>query len=326
MQFTFLGTSSGTPTRSRNVSGIVLNLENRKEWFLVDCGEGTQHQLLRTSYSLHHLTAIFITHVHGDHCYGLPGLLASASLQGRKAKLPLIAPKKIQTLINAVIESSELFLGFELEFIDIKAMESPWVGSGVVVDTFVLSHRTPSYAFRFTEQNIKRKLRIEKLQAENIEPVPIWGKLQNGEDVKLSSGRILKSEDYMVAGRHPGRIIIAGDNDTPHLLKTASIDTDVLVHEATYSNELSRTIGVDHQHSSAASVAQFAESVKIPNLVLTHFSARYQNDRDKSPSISQLEKEARNHFNGNLFLANDFDQFMLNQKGDLSEIRLIPAD
>jgi ribonuclease Z len=90
MEFTFLGTSSGTPTKSRNVSGLALSAKMSKPWYLVDCGEGTQHQILRTRYYLNNLKVIFITHIHGDHCYGLPGILAGASMAGRTAPLTII--------------------------------------------------------------------------------------------------------------------------------------------------------------------------------------------------------------------------------------------
>ena len=318
MQFMFLGTASGTPTKSRNVSGIALKKENRKEWFLIDCGEGTQHQLLRTPYSLHHLSAILITHVHGDHCFGLPGLLASAALNGRKERLSIIAPENIQQLIMAVVKHCELYLSFELEFIDVSTMKTPWVSNGIMIDPFTLSHRTPSFAFRFTEQPAQKRLLHEKLKREGVAPGPTWGKLQRGEDVILDGGKILKGNDYLEWNDKPGRIIVAGDNDTPQLLQEACSDCDVLIHEATYTEELAKKIGVSHQHSSAARVAQFAESVQLPSLVLTHFSARYQEKQGHSPSLDDLKNEAKTYYQGNLFLANDLEQFTLDRKGVLS--------
>lgn len=121
MDLIFLGTSSGTPTKQRNVTGLALAADSGKAWYLVDCGEATQHQLLHTPLSLNGLRAIFITHVHGDHCYGLPGLLASAAMAGRKDPLPIVAPKGIEAWIRATLELTAVFLPFALEFIPWKA-------------------------------------------------------------------------------------------------------------------------------------------------------------------------------------------------------------
>ena len=107
MQLTFLGTSSGTPTRTRNVSGVALSIDERRDWYLIDCGEGTQHQILRTPLSLLSLRTILITHMHGDHCYGLPGLLASAELAGRTEPLTLIGPASLKPYIEVMQQHAE---------------------------------------------------------------------------------------------------------------------------------------------------------------------------------------------------------------------------
>ena len=120
MEFTFLGTSAGTPTRSRNVTGLALCLSGPKPWYLVDCGEGTQHQVMRTRYSVMQLRAIFITHIHGDHIFGLPGLLTSASMLGRTEPLDIIAPPQVRRFIDAVIENSDSSLSYPLNFINSK--------------------------------------------------------------------------------------------------------------------------------------------------------------------------------------------------------------
>ncbi|PPK50622.1 ribonuclease Z [Marinobacter persicus] len=320
MEFTFLGSSAGTPTRSRNVSALALGPNGPKPWYLVDCGEGTQHQLLRSRYSVMQLKAIFITHIHGDHTFGLPGLLTSASMLGREEPLDVIAPPQVQTFIRAAIENSDSSLSFDLNFINSEATEFHWEDRYFSVSTVPLSHRVPCHAFVFTERNIERQLQQEKLQADGIEPGPEWGELQKGKDVLLPDGRLLKADDYTQIARDPRRIIVAGDNDTPERLTDACQDAHVLIHEATYTQEVSERVGPWPQHSSAEQVARFARQVQLPNLVLTHFSSRYQSGPGGTPHINQLAAEALQYYKGQLFLAKDFDTYRLEKDFSLHRL------
>ena len=318
MEMIFLGTSSGTPTKDRNVSGVSIKMTGSKSWYLVDCGEGTQHQILRTNLSLKKLDSIFITHAHGDHCYGLPGLLASAAMAGRTDALKIIAPQAIKEFIEVVAKSTELRLSYEVDFIEIESLSERFSTEDFLIDVIEVSHRVPSYAFSFIERNIDKKLNTEKLLEEGIESGPIWGKLQSGADVTLDDGEILHYEDYLLPGRKPRMVIVCGDNDNPYLLKEYAEQANVLVHEATYTEEVAQKVGKYPQHSSAKIVAQFAESIALKNLVLTHFSPRYSDGIDRvGGSLSEIEAEARKYFSGNLVLANDFDIFRMNKNGDL---------
>ena len=120
MEVIFLGTSSGVPTKHRNVTAIAVKMLKSKSWYLVDCGEGTQHQILHTNLSLNNLQAIFITHVHGDHCYGLPGLLASAAMSGRTNSLTIIGPGNIREFIENTQKTTQMRLSFNINFIDVE--------------------------------------------------------------------------------------------------------------------------------------------------------------------------------------------------------------
>lgn len=320
MEFTFLGTSAGTPTKARNVTALALRHGGPKSWYLIDCGEGTQHQILHTRYSLIQLQAIFITHVHGDHSFGLPGLLASASMAGRTEPLPIIAPTRLRPFIETAMKQTDSNLGFELQFIDSESEGFQWQDHAFEVTTAALSHRVPCRAFIFTERNLDRQLLTDKLRADAIEPGPVWGQLQRGQDVKLENGKMLCSDDYVTAPRRPRRIVVAGDNDTPELLSTVCQEAQVLIHEATYTREVSERVGPAPQHSSAAQVASFAETVGLPNLVLTHFSSRYQFSHDTAPLIDDIAVEARAFYRGNLFLARDFADYRLNRDMTLEVI------
>src|SRR5690606_16323266 len=253
----FLGTPSGTPTRARNVSGLALLEDSGKGWYLIDSGEGTQHQLLRTPLTLHGLRAIFITHVHGDHCYGPPGLLGSAGMARPAEPLASIAPEGIEPWLRSTFAMSRAWLPFELRC-PAAGTRGPWRSSQVRVEATALSHRVPSYGFSFTEARPDPKLAIDRLERDGIPRGPIWGQLARGFDVE-HEGRLLCSDDYLDYGRPPRRFVIDGDNDRPALLAEACQGAHVLVHEATYGQAVTQATGNPFGHSTAAQVAGFAQ-------------------------------------------------------------------
>jgi ribonuclease Z len=328
MEFQFLGTSSGTPSRTRNVTALALRslggVRAARHWVLVDCGEGTQHRILRTSWSLHELRAIFITHMHGDHCYGLPGLLASAGMLNRSAPLTLVGPAALRPFLEGVMATTELGLPFPVAYVDVARL----VEEDVLADEFpdlvvratLLSHRLPSWAYTFMEREVERKLDTAKLAAGGVARGMAWGELQHGRQVTLSDGRVLEPRDWLLPGRKPRKIIVGGDNDNPGLLVEEARDAEVLIHEATYTEAVLKKVGPGPQHSSARMTALAAARAGVPNLVLTHFSPRYQQKQDgKGPlTMADLENEAREVYGGQLFLASDFDRFVLDREGRLA--------
>ncbi|UXZ54699.1 ribonuclease Z [Halomonas sp. 7T] len=317
MNLLFLGTSAGVPTKTRNVSGIALRESKGKGWYLIDCGEGTQHQVLHTKLSFHSLKAILITHVHGDHCYGLPGILASAAMGGRTAPLTIVAPAGIKTWLEATCEVTQLCLPFALEFIcsdDLPSVEF----ENMEVATFALSHRVSCYAYAFTERNVDAALDVDKLDQQGIPRGPLWGQLKQGRDVAFE-GKQLRSQDYLLFKHAPRKVVIAGDNDQPELLAEACAGAQVLVHEATYNEEMAEKAD-EVGHSYGKQVAAFAERVTLPNLVLTHFSPRYPLISDTSPSIEDIRKEAQSVYSGALYLARDFSEYSLDKAGHFSEV------
>ena len=360
LQLTFLGTSAGVPTKQRNVTALAIECLNphfvqaksndtelnytqhkkSRPWLLIDCGEGTQQQLLHTKLSLQQLVAICITHVHGDHCYGLPGLLASAAMSGRREPLTIIAPKAIAQLLDAVIITTELYLPYAIDFIAIEALLSEQKEATkaeiildldkqhqLTIDITKLSHRVPSHAFGITQIINHRRLDTAKLKAENIAPSKLWGKLQQGEDVTTDQGQKLCSADYVHNEQLRTRVIVAGDNDTPECLTDAVQDTDLLVHEATYTAEVLAKIqsrmrsqnpdfdaDFDPMHSSAQRVGQFAQDAGLNHLILTHFSARYQsfdNPDSSTANMSDIRIDAESTYHNNLWLAADFAQYLV---------------
>lgn len=318
MDILFLGTSAGVPTRRRNVAALALIEDQGKGWFLVDCGEATQHQLLRTPLSVADLRAICITHVHGDHCYGLPGLLASAAMSGRSTPLALIAPQAVQDWLAATQALTALHLPFELQFHALETFAGLALGAWDI-DAFALSHRVPSHAFRFRETRRPQRLDPLALAAAGVPRGPLWGRLHAGEDV-LHEGRLLRSADFLQPAYAERRLVVAGDNDRPELLVDACRGAQVLVHEATYAQAHIDKTGQSWGHSSAAGIARFAQAQQLPALLLTHFSPRYQTNPGRSPAIEALREEAAVFFHGELHLAEDFSRFRLDRQGDLKAL------
>jgi ribonuclease Z len=159
MELLFLGTGSGTPSRTRNVSGVALRAEASRHWALVDCGEATQHRILRTRLSLMDLGAVFITHMHGDHCYGLPGLLASAGMLNRTALLYVVGPAPLRPFLQGVMDTTQLGLPFPVEFVEVHGDTPgrmlPDVLPDLTVASTPLSHRLPSWAYTFRERDVR---------------------------------------------------------------------------------------------------------------------------------------------------------------------------
>jgi ribonuclease Z len=313
MEVFFLGTSSGTPTKNRNVTAISVIESKGSDWYLVDCGEGTQHQILHTKLSMSSLRAIFITHVHGDHCYGLPGLLASAGMNGRKSPLTIIAPKGIEEWLHATQVNTDLYLPFELNFISSESLYKLEFGQFEISIT-KLSHRVPSFSYSFTDRNIKANLDTDRLKSLGVPQGPLWGKLKSGANVEYD-GNLLLSSDFVTYKKETRKIVVCGDNDQPGFLREECIDCNVLIHEATYTEDMALKAG-NVGHSYAKLVAQFAQENSIPNLVLTHFSPRYQSGLNASPSMEDLRNEALQVFSGELFLAEDFQRYSLDTNGE----------
>jgi ribonuclease Z len=318
-KLTFLGTSSGVPTKNRNVTALALQTSLDRDWWLIDCGEATQHRLQHIALTVHELAGICITHVHGDHSYGLPGLLASASMTGRMRPLILIAPLAVRAWLEATFLHTELFLTFPLIHIDVAAEQLVHQRTGLTIERYPLSHRAPSVAFRFALETTRWQLDGDALRARGVAPGPLWGKLQAGADVELADGTLLAAADFRTARTDHATVVVGGDNDTPALLEKACEGAQLLVHEATYTEAVLQKVGPGPTHSSVQRVAQFAAECQLPNLILTHFSARY----DNKEGMADIEAEARQYYSGQLFLASDFDSYALDAAGT---VRKLAAD
>ena len=320
MKITFLGTSSGVPTKTRNMSGLALGHPDSKKWSLIDCAEGTQQQLLNTPFSLTKLDSIFITHIHGDHCYGLPGLLGSAQMAGRTKRLTVFAPEGVEAFVLAAINNTQLYIDYKLEFITVSSATTLVTTDKLEIRSWPLSHRVPSFAYQFIETGIDQALNTQKLAEAGIKPGPTYALIKKGLPVTLDDGSKLDAQLFLFPPRAPRNIIVSGDNDTPSLLNQAASNANVLIHEATYTEETLLKVGEGRQHCSAKRIASFAQAASIPYLLLTHFSARYHDSVDSKNSIAAIFDEARQQYQGKLILARDLDSYQLMADGTLMTI------
>ncbi len=321
MKLTFLGTSAGMPTVDRNVTALALALDDSKSWYLVDCGEGTQYRLLHCRYTLKNLKAIFITHVHGDHTYGLPGLITSASMQGRTDPLIICGPAGIREFVSSALAYSDVHdMPFKLQFIRSDESGFSFENHDISVSSHELSHRVPSFAYRFAEKTHPTQLDTDKLAELKVPRGPQWGFLQSGQSVTLDDDRIIQPEQVMIPPEKGRIAVIGGDNDQPSLLLDALKDADILVHEATFTEEIFQKTGPGWMHSTARMVAETAEESRIPMIILTHFSGRFRLSSSATYCVELLRQEARKYYNGQIELARDLDSWQLSYDRKLIKI------
>ena len=290
VDFVFLGTGAGVPAKARNVSSIVLQLlEERKTVWMFDCGEATQHQILKTSVKPSKIEKIFITHLHGDHIFGLPGLLSSRSFQGGKDELTVYGPKGIKEYIMTSLVVSCTNLKYELiiEEIDEGIV---FEDDSFYVEARKLDHGITSYGYRVVEKDRPGELQVETLLQLGIKPGPIFKRIKAGETVELEDGTILNGKDF-VGEPKKGRIItILGDTRTCENSKILAQDSDYLVHEATFASD-SEQMAYDYFHSTTTQAARTARAANVRHLVLTHISSRYMKE-----DIEALLQEAKSIF------------------------------
>lgn len=198
MKLTFLGTSAGSPTAERNVSSIMLDLrQERGGLWLFDCGEATQMQMQKAKFSLAKLEMIFLTHLHGDHLFGLPGVLTTRSLMQNQSPLTLVGPKGIKQFIQTVIEISYSWLTYPLNIIELEQDGLVFEDNKFRVEAKLLAHRVPCFGYRIIEKDLPASLNIDKLKKDNIHIGSFYRDLKEGRTVTLEDGRIIHGKDYL---------------------------------------------------------------------------------------------------------------------------------
>jgi ribonuclease Z len=301
VQITFLGTSSGVPTRARNVSSVALRLPQRAELWLFDCGEGTQHQILRSDLRISQLSRIFITHLHGDHIFGLMGLLASCGLAGNVEKVDIYGPPGLNDYLQAASRYSHTHFSYPVKVHTVK----PGViyeDEEFTVSCGLLHHRITAFGYRVMEKDRVGRFDVEKAKALKIPSGPIYGQLKRGETVTLADGRVIKGSE-LCGPTEIGRKI-AYCTDTVYCDGAVSLaaDADVLIHEATFAHQ-DAEMAFQRLHSTSTMAAQTAHVAGVNKLIMTHFSPRYA--PGNSIELRDLLQEARAIF-PNTDMAHDF--------------------
>jgi ribonuclease Z len=287
MKLTILGSSSALPTSGRYPSAHVLNAHERL--FLIDCGEGTQMQLRKTRIRFAKINHIFISHLHGDHVFGLYGLLSTFSLMGRTNPIHLYAPENYDHILKSHLSDFDINLSFEIDFTPlsgnnpVKILDDKYL----TVSSFPLQHRVPAFGFMFREKISDRNILKEAIDKFHIPQVRIPA-IKKGEDFITTDGTIIKNEDITLAPPEP--LSYAYCSDTKYFKRLASFvkGVSLLYHEATFdksNQKLAKITG----HSTTLDAARTATEANAKALVIGHFSARYKD-------ILPLVDEARTLF------------------------------
>lgn len=294
-----LGCGSALPTLKHHSSSQVIEI--RDKLFMVDCGEGTQMQLRRSRLRFTKINTIFISHVHGDHCFGLIGLISTFGLLGRTAPLHVYAPKEMEEILSMQIDFFCTALGYDVVFHGVETTEEKVIyeDRSLTVTTIPLLHRKPCCGFLFKEKQMLPHIRREVFDAYGV-PLSQVNNIKNGQDWITEEGDVIPNK-LLTKPSEPARSY-AYCSDTkymPELYKCIK-DVDLLYHESTYMDEDSDK-AILYNHSTAKEAAMVAKAADAKKLILGHFSARYEDEQ-------LLLDEAKGVFE-NTFLANEMVVF-----------------
>lgn len=284
---TILGCSSAIPTPVRSLSAQVVNVHEKL--YLIDCGEGTQMQLRKFNIKAQRINHIFISHLHGDHYYGLIGLLTSSHLLGRTNPLHIYAEAKLKDIINIQFSASDTHLGYPLNFHDIDPTvhEKIFEDEKVTVYTIPLKHRLLTTGFLFKEKAGERNIRKDFVEKEHI-PYSEFSKIKAGGDYISDSGLVFKNRDITIDPPEPRSFAYCSDTAYFEPIIPKIKHVDLLYHEATFMDD-KKDKASENFHSTTIEAATIAKKAEVKRLILGHYSTRYDD-------LQLLLKEARSVF------------------------------
>ncbi len=273
-EVTILGSGAALPTSTRNPTAQYVHCNDRH--ILIDCGEGTQVQLRKNHVHIQKINHILISHLHGDHFFGLVGLLSSLHLLGRDKGLTIYGPEELEQIILLQLEVGGAKLGFELNFIALNGKEHRLLFEDKLIEiwTFPLSHRIPTNGFLIKEKPKERKLNADRFDEAGLS-LTLIPKLKQGLDVELESGEVIYADEYTYSAKPSKSYGYCSDTIFDERIVAYIKQVDVLYHEATFLNDkLERA--KQTFHSTAAQAATIAKQAEVGKLLLGHLSARYE--------------------------------------------------
>lgn len=299
MNLTILGCYAATPRTLTNPTAQFLEINNR--YFLIDCGEGTQVQLRKNKVKFSKINHIFISHLHGDHFFGLVGLISTFSLLNRNNDLHIYGPKGIKEIITLQLKLSNSWTGYQLYFHILESKESELIfeDDQVIVKTIPLSHRVYTNGFLFEEKPADRKLNMNEVLNHNIE-VCYYQNIKNGKDITLENGKVIPNKQLTFDPPKTKSYAYCSDTKYNEQIVPLVKNADVLYHESTFL-ESEEDLAEKTMHSTAKQAANIAKLANVGQLILGHYSTRYSN-------IDDFKEEAQTIF-PNILLADDGKTF-----------------
>lgn len=299
MNLTILGCYAATPTVNTHPTSQVIEIRGHQ--FLIDCGEGTQVQLRKSKIKFNRIQHIFISHLHGDHFFGLPGLISTFLLMGRDADLHVYGPKGIKQAILLLLKLGKAYTNFPLYFHELEE-DTPQLifeDDTVTVETIPLQHRVYTNGYLFKEKPRDRTLDVDAARAANID-LAYYNKIKKGYDVENRNGKLIPNEDITFDPPPPKSYAFCSDTIYHPEMVPQITGTDVLYHESTFLDEHDH-LAVKTKHSTAKQAASIAKQAQVKTLILGHYSKRYGD-------LNLFKKEAQEIFS-NVLLAEDGKKF-----------------
>ena len=294
LRLTFLGTSAAQPTIHRNVSGLALKVDG--DLLLFDCGEGSQRQMVRfgTGFTV---DAVFFTHFHADHFLGIIGFLRTLGMMGRQEPMLLYGPAPAKRLLHQAVFLGTDSLDFPVEITELKSGDAVR-RKGYSVKAIQVDHRIAALGYVLQEDPRAGRFHLDKAIEVGVQPGPDFGRLQRGEAVISRSGQTIHASDVLGPPRSGRKVVISGDTRPCVALVEAAHGADLLIHEATFSDE-EQDRALETRHSTAREAGQVAHQAQVDRLILTHLSSRH----DAEPG--KLKDQAKEEFAGPVDVASD---------------------
>ncbi|MFB6101729.1 MAG: ribonuclease Z [Haloplanus sp.] len=295
MRVTFLGTSGAVPTTQRAPSAVLVNREGDR--FLFDCGEGTQRQMMRFGTGFD-ISQIFVTHLHGDHILGIPGLIQSFDFNDRTAPLAIHVPPRSRDEIRELVHAGGHQPGYPVRIHEVTPGSVAYDAEAFEVRTVETDHRTRSMGFALVEDDRPGRFDRERAEELGVPVGPKFGRLHEGEAVELDDGRVIQPEQVVGEPRPGRRLVYTGDTRPVDAVVEVAEGADLLIHDATFADD-ERDRARHTGHSTAREAGQVAARANAKRLALTHLSSRYAGEWER------LEREALGVFDGECFVASD---------------------